>query len=334
MSNNLVIKNDSFIQSMHNDIQCLSLDNATRHCDRCWFTSKQIQDWAGMNKDTLNRKLEKLARVGRIIGLKEDNTTDNIIDIDNNDLTNGRNTEEISSGSNLSLMNYTTNSDIRCIKLPDERGTLHYSKIYNLNVLNHLAMVELDNEKLNTIANKFSDILSEVETTGQYNVQKQDPSYVIEDPIERAKAWIREQEEKRALEAEKKALEDKTKELEDENETLTQELTDVSEQRDKAIQTKQQISDSKTAKALGRVGGLVTANNRLKDELYLNRNYRTIGAIAQLNGISENSLNWRLLKSYCNEHGLEVMKIQGVRFQINVYPIEAFRAIYPELRVD
>ena len=121
---------------------------------------------------------------------------------------------------------------------------------------------------------------------------------------------------------------------EDEKLALKAENENLTEQRDKAIQTKQQISDSKTAKALGRVGGLVTANNRLKDELYLNRNYRTIGAIAQLNGISENSLNWRLLKSYCNEHGLEVMKIQGVRFQINVYPIEAFRAIYPELRVD
>ena len=172
-----------------------------------------------------------------------------------------------------------------------------------------------------------SEVLPSIRKTGQYNVQKQYPSYMIEDPIERAKAWISEQEEKRALEDKTKTLEVEKRQLEADNETLAQE-------RDKAIQTKQQISDSKTAKALGRVGGLVTANNRLKDELYLNRNYRTIGAIAQLNGISENSLNWRLLKSYCNEHGLDVMKIQGVRFQINVYPIEAFRAIYPELRVD
>ena len=76
MSNNLVIKNDSFIQSMHNDIQCLSLDNATRPCDRCWFTSKQIQDWAGMDRKTLDRRLEKLISVGRIINNTE--TIDNI----------------------------------------------------------------------------------------------------------------------------------------------------------------------------------------------------------------------------------------------------------------
>lgn len=318
MSNNLVIKNDSFIQSIHNTIDCISLVDAKRPNDRCWFTSKQIQDWARMDRKTLDRRLEKLISVGRIINNTEtiDNTGKKVT---------------VKFDNHVYEQNFT---DIMSITLVDGSNTPHATKIYNLNVLNHLAMVELDNEKLNTIANKFSDILSEVETTGQYNVQKQDPSYAIEDPIERAKAWIKEQEEKRALEAEKKALEDKTKELEDENETLTQELTEVSKQRDKAIQTKQQISDSKTAKALGRVGGLVTANNRLKDELYLNRNYRTIGAVAQLNGISENSLNWRLLKSYCNEHGLEVMKIQGIRFQINVYPIEAFRAIYPELRVD
>ena len=36
MVNNIMIKNNSFIQSMHNNIQCLSLDTAVRPCDRCW----------------------------------------------------------------------------------------------------------------------------------------------------------------------------------------------------------------------------------------------------------------------------------------------------------
>ena len=175
-----------------------------------------------------------------------------------------------------------------------------------------------------------SEVLPSIRKTGSYGLQIDKHDLLLlniskaKTPEERALA-ISELEQYH--EDEKHALKAENEQLEADNETLAQE-------RDKAIQTKQQISDSKTAKALGRVGGLVTANNRLKDELYLNRNYRTIGAIAQLNGISENSLNWRLLKSYCNEHDLEVMKIQGVRFQINVYPIEAFRAIYPELRVD
>ena len=175
-----------------------------------------------------------------------------------------------------------------------------------------------------------SEVLPSIRKTGSYGLQitKEDRLKLnvlnATDPDVRFKA-LSELEQYHA--EQKKALEDKNEQLEADNETLT-------EQRDKAVQTKQQISDSKTAKALGRVGGLVTANNRLKDELYLNRNYRTIGAIAQLNGISENSLNWRLLKSYCNEHDLEVMKIQGVRFKINVYPIEAFKALYPELIID
>ena len=214
----LAIKTDSFIRSTHNNIQCLSLNNATRPRDRCWFTSKQIQDWAGMDRATLNRKLEKLARVGRIVGLQD--TTNNIIDIDiSNDTNDAISTKvnKIGSGSNL---NQTPAADIQIASIKDSCGVPHEMKIYNLNVLNHLAMVELDNEKLNTIANKFSDILSEVETTGQYNVQKQVPSYMIEDPIEQAKAWIREQEEKRALEAEKKALEDQNKVLEAENKDL------------------------------------------------------------------------------------------------------------------
>lgn len=151
-----------------------------------------------MNKDTLNRKLEKLTNVGRIINNSE--TIDNT-----------------GKSMRLKFEPHQTFTDIMSITLYGANNIPHETKIYDLNVLNHLAMIELDNEKLNAIANKFSDILSEVETTGQYNVQKQTPSYMMEDPIERAKTWIKEQEEKRASEAEKKALEDQNRVLEAEN---------------------------------------------------------------------------------------------------------------------
>lgn len=123
MVNNIMIKNNSFIQSMHNDIQCLSLDTAVRPCDRCWFTSKQIQDWADMNKDTLNRKLEKLVRVGRIVGLQE--TTNNIIDIDKN---NG-NIESKPLSSNLSLVKNSINSDIIELNLQHETGSKNHKTV-------------------------------------------------------------------------------------------------------------------------------------------------------------------------------------------------------------
>lgn len=278
MSNNLVIKNDSFIQSMHNNIQCIeSLDPNNKGTSRqYWFTASMLANIFDISINTVKNHVDFLVKWNEVQVVKN--------------LTTWKMTYE---NSNLT-------QDVT---------------LYDLQVFNKLAM-QLRTDAAMEIRSRFSDILVEIETTGQYNVQPVVPQTYLE----ALKALVASEEEKEQLKLT--------------NETLTTELTEVSKQRDKAIQTKQQISDSKTAKALGRVGGLVTANNRLKDELYLNRNYRTISAIAQLNGISENSLNWRLLKSYCNEHDLEVMKIQSVRFQINVYPIEAFRAIYPELRVD
>lgn len=244
---NLVIKNDSFIQAMHNDIQCLSLDNATRPCDRCWFTSKQIQDWAGMNKDTLNRKLEKLVRVGRIVGLQD--TTNNIIDIDISNIANdviSTKVNKIGSGANLSQ---TPAADIQIASIKDSCGVPHEMKIYNLNVLNHLAMVELDNEKLNAIANKFSDILSEVETTGQYNAQPVVPQTYLE----ALKALVASEEEKEQLKLT--------------NETLNQELTNVCEQRDKAIRERGYINDKRTATLMSQEGIRAKKINKLENEL-------------------------------------------------------------------
>ena len=213
--------------------------------------------------------------------------------------------------SNLDTLDNSTNISNRGMKFINESG------LYTL--------IARSNKRE---ARKFqrwvtSEVLPSIRKTGSYGLQIDKHDLLLLN-ISKAKT-----PEERAL-----AISELEQYHEDEKLALKAENENLTEQRDKAIQTKQQLSDSNTAKALGRVGGLVTANNRLKDELYLNRNYRTIGAIAQLNGISENSLNWRLLKSYCNEHGLEVLKIQGVRFQINVYPIEACRAIYPELRVD
>lgn len=261
MSNNLVIKNDSFIQSMHNDIQCLSLNNATRPCDRCWFTSKQIQDWTGMDRKTLDRRLDKLISVGRIIGLKDDDVANNIIDINNNDSTNNGNIESKPLGSNLGLVENSINRDIIEFNLRHETGS-KITKIYNLNVLNHLAMVELDNEKLNAIANKFSDILSEVETTGSYNAIQLDRKTQLQLAIINSKpnsveqlAAIAALEELHA--EEKKALEDKTKELEDENEIIrgeyynTKQIYDIIMQEyPEALQQAKTTNYNKLRKAL------------------------------------------------------------------------------------
>ena len=226
------------INSMHNDIQCLSLESAIRPCDRCWFTSKQIQEWSSMNKDTLGRRITKLIEVGRVID-------------------NSESIEDMSKSMTLKFERHQTGdeifTDIMLITLYGANNIPHETKVYNLNVLNHLAMVELDNEKLNSIANKFSDILSEVETTGQYNVQRQAPSYAIEDKIKRAQAWIEEQKHMLQLEEEKEKLELACS-------TLTQE-------RDQAIKTKAQIGSKREATIMGKLGVQSKKIVKLEDDL-------------------------------------------------------------------
>ena len=206
-------------------------------------------------------------------------------------------------------------TDLSIVDIPTETGAVK-TTIYNLNVLNQLAMVCIESDVLNETAKKFSDILSEVETTGSYSVKPKD-SYMIDDPIERAKAWIAEQEEHK-------------KQLELQAEQTARAL----EREAEAIRTKSYIGDKKTATALGRVGGLVKENNCLKDTLYGNRNYRTIRAVASMNHLSDRDISWRRLKAYCITNNLQIKKVQDEKFgTISSYPVEAFKAVYPELTI-
>ena len=90
-------------------------------------------------------------------------------------------------------------SDSKNVDFQTETGAVK-TTLYNLNVLNQLAMVEMKNKVLNETAKKFSDILSEVETTGSYVATKQPTIY------DYARALIAEKERNDALEAQNKAL--------------------------------------------------------------------------------------------------------------------------------
>ena len=120
----------------HNGIDCALCPTAKRACDRAWVTAKQIENWSKMSTMTLWRRLNKLEDVGRICRL----------------------------------------SDMVKTPIQDSCGVPHETTLYNLNVLNQLAMTCIDNEKLNEMSCKFSDILSEVETTGSYVVTKPEMS--------------------------------------------------------------------------------------------------------------------------------------------------------------
>ena len=211
-----VQNSDLVFGQKHNDIDCALCPTAQRACDRAWVTAKQIENWSGMSKMTLWRWLEKLEKARRIASV----------------------------------------SDMIQTYIQDSCGVPHETKLYNLNVLNQLAMVCIDNEKLNDISCKFSDILSEVETTGSYSITKPD-SYMIEDKIERAKRWIEETEAwQKALSAEETAHAE-TKVL----------LAEEKEKSEYLERSKSWIGDKKVASAMGTAGALSKKCDRLEKEL-------------------------------------------------------------------
>ena len=112
-----------------------------------------------------------------------------------------------------------------------------------------------------------SEVLPSIRKTGSYNIQKSTPSYEIEDPIKRAKAWIAEQEAKLALEAENNELTTKNKALKADNDNLTRVLTDTSEKLITAIRTKAQINDKRTASLMGKVSGQSRKITKLENDL-------------------------------------------------------------------
>lgn len=217
----ITIRNNSFIQSMHNDIQCIeSINPDDKGTSRqYWFTANMLANIFDISKDTVRRRVESLAEWG-----------------------------EVTVAQNCATAQMSSSS-----------GAVNDTVLYDLQVFNKLAM-DLRTKAAMEIRNKFSDILVQVETTGSYNIQKLTPSYEIENPIERAKAWIREQEEKLALKAENKALKV-------DNENLTQVLTDTSERLTHAIKTKAQINDKRTATIMGKLSGQSKKITRLENDL-------------------------------------------------------------------
>ena len=194
----------------HNGIDCVLNPTAKRACDRALFAEGQICEWSRMSATTLWRRLEKLEQVSRVCIL----------------------------------------SDVIEYELPTNSGGYIYGQLYNLNVLNQLTMVCIDNENLNDISCKFSDILSEVETTGSYSIRKP-YSYMIEDKIERAERWIEETEEWQKILSVFKDVYDEIKALLAE-ERLNFEM--LNEAVDEFVRTPARGNDKKGASDLGTAG--------------------------------------------------------------------------------
>ena len=186
-------------------------------------------------------------------------------------------------------------SDMKNVNVGTSTGAVR-TTFYNLNVLNQLAMVCIDNEKLNEVSCKFSDILSEVETTGSYSIRKPD-SYMIDNPIERAKRWIEETEEwQKALSAEETAHAE-TKAL----------LAEEKEKSNNLERSKSWINDKKTATAMGTASAKSKECERLKKEVCklkseMDSNIRTARDAIR----KEFEEAWVTARDWCFKHKLPV----------------------------
>ena len=180
-------------------------------------------------------------------------------------------------------------SDMKNVNVSTSTGAVK-TTLYNLNVLNQLAMVCIDNEKLNEVSCKFSDILSEVETTGSYSInqqQTQQQSVMLPNfcnPAEAARAWADLYEKNQATEL--------------------RALTAESE-RDEAIRTKAQIGDKKVASAMGTASAKSRECERLKKEVCELKSERDL----QIHNIREAIRKeyeeaWMRARAWCYKHGL------------------------------
>ena len=186
-------------------------------------------------------------------------------------------------------------SDMTHVDVSTSTGAVK-TTFYNLNVLNQLAMVCIDNENLNDISCKFSDILSEVETTGSYSIRKPD-SYMIDNPIERAKRWIEETEEwQKALSAEETAHAE-TKAL----------LAEEKEKSEYLERSKSWIGDKKVATAMGTAGALSKKCDRLEKELDKVKSERDSHIRTACDTIrKEYEEVWTTARDWCFRHKLPV----------------------------
>ena len=100
-----VQSNELIFGQKHKDIDCALCPTAKRACDRAWVTAKQVENWSKMSKTTLWRWLERLEKARRIASV----------------------------------------SDMKQTYIQDSFGAPHETTLYNLNVLNQLAMVCIDN---------------------------------------------------------------------------------------------------------------------------------------------------------------------------------------------
>lgn len=143
--------------------------------------------------------------------------------------------EILTNTGDLSVQNFEQ------IKIPDSNGRSHETTVYDLTVLNKLAMTMIDNPIAVNVRKAFNDVIVQVETTGQYNAKDMPKS--LPEAL-RAYADAIEAKEQAAKECEKQRL--------------------IAEE---AIKRRAQIGTKREATAMNTASRLSKENTKLKYEL-------------------------------------------------------------------
>ena len=259
-----VHSNELIFGQKHNDIDCALCPTAKRACDRAWVTAKNLEEWSGMSKTTMWRRLSKLDDVGRICSV----------------------------------------SDMKHCKMPTNNGGYQDVQLYNLNVLNQLAMVELDCPVLNETAKKFSDILSEVETTGSYGmtqISRKDQLFLDIIHAESEDARVS------ALTELNEINKQEVKALQAEHEETKALLAEEKEKNEYLERSKSWIGDKKVASAMGTAGALSKKCDRLEKELDKVKSETELQVYNVREAIrKEYEESWVKARDWCYKHKLTV----------------------------
>lgn len=158
----------------------------------------------------------------------------------------------------------------------------------------------LDEELTMTLVTGYNIVLRNrvIKRWKELELQVNQPSYMIEDPIKRAEKWIEEEKQKQIAIAE----------------------------RDHAIATKAEIGSRREATALGRLSAKVKEVEKLKTQLDNSTGFATIKKVQSLTG---GTYDTYALRRHSKAQGLEIQKAEDANYgSVNSYHKDAWLAVY------